>query len=462
MNEKIIRLVTGLSLATIKVLTSRDNGIGKVVENKEGFEALHRIRKTIINENVHLHLKDKELELRDRSFLGALTDHNIDNNDYGEMAVRLADILEGELLHVKDKFIPTVNNIVSLIEDRLAQTPTANIQNKYTVKYIDTLSIATMLKESELNGTFTTPDIGGLSFKFDAVDSYATLRGYLMTGNSIADSAIAELLATQTEDHWLDVYNTVFTNLSPRNSYLESFQSERLPRLHESIFLYLVIRTFSVKVPFVITGNVSEVKFTINTLKEYFSSIVSTNLKLMDAMISTKSLIISNKDDVITINKSLMADLDVDTVIGAAIEGVTSYDQILAKRDMYKEIYKSTNELYIMAANKLQADEKKKIIMEIFDVEIPKYSGSYDRRNVSEYIYSKDNEKLANLHKIVGKSILVAQYNEDGNISYIIERMKIYIKMFDKDETDFAAVAEYIALELVSKYIVNVHIHIKD
>lgn len=459
--SKLIKLVTGLSLATIKELTSRDNGIGTNVTDKDGFESLHRMRKTIIQENVDLVLKDKEIELRDRSFLSALTDYNIDSNDYGEMATRLATIIEGELLFVIDKFIPTVNELSSKVDDKLAELGNTNIQNKYTVKYLDNLSIVNLLRDSELSGTYSTPDLGSIGFGFKAIEDYKVLKSYILTGNSIIDSAINELLATQSEDYWLDLYNVVFTNINPYNGYLKGLATVRLERLYDSIFLYLVSRVYVNKVPFVVEGEPTAMKYSLKVLHSYLQAIVSGNIDRLKTMISSNALIITNVDDVITVNRALMKDLDVDTVIGAAIEGLTDYNVIEREQNRLKAVYSNSNELYIIAMNKSIANTIRVIYMEVYDSELSKLTGSYDRRNVSEYIYSLSVEELRYTNKVIAKSLLIAQFQENGNIEFILDRMKVYVKMFDKDKADFSAVAEYIALELVTRYIVNIHIVIK-
>ncbi|NCB03855.1 MAG: hypothetical protein EOM67_17130, partial [Spirochaetia bacterium] len=118
--ETIIKLLSGLSLATIDVLTSRDNGIGSVkFKGVEGFNELFKIRKSIVDEKIQLRLRDKSVSLNHKSFLGNISDDVIRLNTYSKVTMmvddieipmvnRLADIVEQELRIVRDEFIPII------------------------------------------------------------------------------------------------------------------------------------------------------------------------------------------------------------------------------------------------------------------------------------------------------------------------------------------------------------------
>ena len=72
--EMIIRLLSGLSLATISALTDRNNGIGALkFKGVEGFNELFKIRKSIVDEKISLRLKDKPVSLHHKSFLGMVS-----------------------------------------------------------------------------------------------------------------------------------------------------------------------------------------------------------------------------------------------------------------------------------------------------------------------------------------------------------------------------------------------------
>lgn len=461
MKDRILNLVTGLSLAVAKELASRDNGIGRQVDSKEGFESLFKIRKTIIQENVHLILKDKEIGFKDRSFLNGITDQDMTQSEYGDISPRLADIIQNELLRVRDEFIPTVNSISKEIENKIAELGNINIQNKYDVRYVGKSNILTLLLESELQGleSAATVDISGVNFMFDRLEDFTLLRGYMLTGNPISDSAINAFLDTRSDSYWLDLYNSVFTYIKPNNALLLNLLVNRIGNLDNSIFLYLVSRNYSNKVPFVVTGQASEVKYSVRVLNSFLAQVVAMNASILNNYTNNKLLVMSVENDVITINKELLGDLDVDTVIGAVIDGDYTLNTILENKDKLKQLFIETNELYTIAEMKRLVDKYRVIYMEILDLELPKTSEDYDRLAVADFIYSKTVEELAKVNKVIALVLSKTIY-QDTNTEFIFNSMVRYMKMFDKDSTDFSAVAEYVALELVTKYIVNVHIEI--
>ena len=78
---------------------------------------------------------------------------------------------------------------------------------------------------------------------------------------------------------------------------------------------------------------------------------------------------------------------------------------------------------------------------------------SRSRGNIARYIYKLDEHKLAKIKNVFSDILIITKYN-NTNCDYIVDRMKEY-RM--QGEEDVNVIAEYAALDLISKYLIDTH-----
>ncbi len=469
--EMIIRLLSGLSLATISALTDRNNGIGALkFKGVEGFNELFKIRKSIVDEKISLRLKDKPVSLHHKSFLGMVSTDVINNNSYDKavlnidgvemgLTTRLADIVEHELMLTKNEFIPMVNQLAGDIENIIAGATKGNVQNDFNLIFRNTSGLLSVLVESEDINTKYDTTAGGLNYKFPRVTTIDEVKEYAMINNPIIQAEIDKIFAMENDSYWVDLYNAVYGNLTPGNSVIADMKNEKMLNANKNIIMYLIARNYLKGIPFTLDGNKADVVYNVRVLKEYISDVLLDTVSISKSLSDSKTIIVYNKNKTIIVDKTLMEDgVDADVLIAAAMEGYYSLADVLANRDNLKDKYNQMNELFAISESNKLSSTYRQAYMNIFD-DVLKDDEVYstNRLKFSEYIYSKSIDELKVVKKVISKVLLKTKFL-NTNVDFITDKMKDHARASNGDVLDFNAMAEYIALEMICEYLVNTHI----
>lgn len=469
--EMILRLLSGLSLATISALTDRDNGVGALkFKGVEGFNELFKIRKAIVDEKISLRLKDKPVSLHHKSFLGMISTDVINNNSYDKavlnidgnemsLVTRLADIVEHELMLTKNEFIPMVNQIAGDIENIIAGVTKGNVQNDFNLIFRNTSGLLSILVESEDINTKYDTTTGGLNYKFPRVTTVDEVKEYTKINNPIIQAEIDKIFAMENDSYWVDLYNAVYGNLTPGNTVIDDMKNEKMLNANKNIIMYLIARNYLKGIPFTLDGNKADVVYNVRVLKEYISDVLLDTVSISKSLSDSKTIIVYNKNKTIIVDKTLMEDgVDADVLIAAAMEGYYSLVDVLTNRDALKDKYNKMNELFAISESNKLVSNYRQAYMNIFD-DVLKDDEVYstNRLKFSEYIYSKSIDELKVVKKVISKVLLKTKFL-NTNVDFITDKMKDHARASNGDVLDFNAMAEYIALEMICEYLVNTHI----
>lgn len=469
--EMIIRLLSGLSLATISALTDRNNGIGALkFKGVEGFNELFKIRKSIVDEKISLRLKDKPVSLHHKSFLGMVSTDVINNNSYDKavlnidgtemsLTTRLADIVEHELMLTKNEFIPMVNQLAGDIENIIAGATKGNVQNDFNLIFRSTSGLLSILVESEDINTKYDNTAGGLNYKFPRVTTVDEVKEYAKINNPIIQAEIDKIFTMENDSYWVDLYNAVYGNLTPGNSVIADMKNEKMLNANKNIIMYLIARNYLKGIPFTLDGNKADVVYNVRVLKEYISDVLLDTVSISKSLSDSKTIIVYNKNKTIIVDKTLMEDgIDADVLIAAAMEGYYSLADVLANRDNLKDKYNQMNELFAISESNKLSSTYRQAYMNIFDAVLKDDEVySTNRLKFSEYIYSKSIDELKVVKKVISKVLLKTKFL-NTNVDFITDKMKDHARASNGDVLDFNAMAEYIALEMICEYLVNTHI----
>ena len=467
--ETIIKLLSGLSLATIDVLTSRDNGIGSVkFKGVEGFNELFKIRKSIVDEKIQLRLRDKSVSLNHKSFLGNISDDVIRLNTYSKVTMmiddveipmvnRLADIVEQELRIVRDEFIPMVNELSAKVEDELSSLVVTNIGSDFNIKYRNTNTLLDILSQV---GDIVKTDVktSGMNAKLPAIESINELLDIITIGNPIIDNEIKNIINTESDSYWVEVYNSLFTDINSTRGIITSLNEDLILNINKNIIIYLIARKLNKGFTFTVEGNKEDILFTLRVFKEYMSNILAKTIEMLESLRYTKTLIVYNKNKTIIVDKSLMEDgIDADVIISAAMDNILSQKEVLESKDELKDKYIKANQLFIDSESSKLASKYRNTIMQVLDgalADCDLYTNN--RAKFSGVVFGSDIDKLKNVKKMISKCLLHSKFIET-NADFILSKMKAHARASEGNELDFNTMSEYIALEMVCEYLVNTH-----
>lgn len=467
--EMIIKLLSGLSLATIDALTSRDNGIGSVKFNGiEGFNELFKIRKSIVDEKIQLRLRDKSVSLNHKSFLGNISDDVIRLNTYSKVTMmvddveipivnKFADIVEQELRIVRDEFIPMVNELSTKVEDELANLVVTSISTDFNISYRNSNTLLDILSQL---GDISRGEVitSGMNAKLPAINSLNELLDIINVGNPIIDNEIKNIINTESDSYWVEVYNSVFTDINATRGNISALTEDLVVNSNRNIIIYLVARKLNKGLTFTVEGTKEDILFTIRVFKEYMSNILAKTIELLESLKYIGSLIIYNKNKVVVVDKSLMEDgIDADVIIAAAMDNINSHKEIIEKKDILKEKYIKANQLFIESESSKLASKYRNTIMQVLDgalADCEVYTNN--RAAFSGVVFNSDIDKLRNIKGIISKCLIHSKFI-NTNTDFIISKMKSHARASNGSELDFNTMSEYIALEMVCEYLVNTH-----
>lgn len=481
----IIDLLGSVSMAVVNCLVSKDNGIGSDSNNLSlsAINSLYGLRKAIIGENIDLVLKDKEFSLNTSSFLNTISYDDISNKTYGDIPESIANIVEMEILQVRDIIIPEINTLTdefNSISSKYITPPTAT--SLFKVEFFKYYNILRLLNSTELVEHYDDAaiDMSDIIYSYPRMEDFSAIKAGIKVNNVVVDSSIDEMLSGKPVEYWLALYNDIFTNISPNNERLGKLAIDKVRYSTELVFCFLVARALSSNTLDVgiISGDGVEYKKVITTIYKHFRQVLARAVNFINN--TSESLFDYDNDrDTLIVRKDSMGDLDIDTIIGAAILGIYKTEDVLANVDSCREQCMKAIDLTSIDRRNQYNSEIRNIYMNIalkylsivdnidennnpIDIVLKGKPKPYveARKDISELIYGMDASKLLDPYKLFKSLALYYKYY-DTNASYIMDRMSFYLASLDKSDSVYKDVAEYVALEMITKYLVNAHIVIE-
>ena len=212
-----------------------------------------------------------------------------------------------------------------------------------------------------------------------------------------------------------------------------------------------------VKIPFIVPGNAETVRINVDRVYNYLKHSIVTTGNLFDTLTDSGVLILGNTNKSIVVNKTLFKDLttvDVDVIIGAAMEDKTDLKSIVTEAERLKASFNNVNSDYIVSETKKRVEKLRAILMAVIDEQlITDEKLSPFRGEISRYIYALDESDLSKPKSLISNILIKTKY-ADTNCDYITSRMKAYAT---QDDSNMDKVAEYAAIDLVAKYLIDTH-----
>ena len=487
--SRILELLGSVSMAVVNNLVARDKGIGSNVSllSISAINSLYGLRRTIIGENIDLVLKDKEYSLNPSSFLNTITPEDFSNKNFGDIPESIANIVESELLQVRDVIIPEITTLVDSFTAKASQyLDTTESSSLFKVEFFRYSNLLKILASTELEGHYedAAVDLSGISFVYPIITDYNVLKANIKLNNAVVDAAIDDVLSTRTPKYWVDRYNAIFGNIGINNEALSKLTLDKVRYVDDLIFCFLVARSYSngaVDVG-IIEGDAETYKRVTGLLVSHFRQVLARVVSYINNTSETL-FDFDNDNDTIIVRKAAMGDLDIDTIIGGAILGISKTEDIIANRDACREQCMKAIDLSNIEKRNRYNDNVRNIYMDIaldyliekntnVDEENPVENDSVlfvgnlmsfpdARRAVSNIVYGLGNDTLINPYNVFKALALTYKY-PDTNASYIMKRMSFYLASLDKKDDVYKDVAEYVGLEMVAKYLVNAHIIIES
>ena len=484
-----IELISSISMAVVNCLVSRENGIGsnQSPDSITAINNLYSMRKAIITENLDLCVRDKNITLVDDSFLRAFSYDDILNKDFGSIPNDIANIVESEILNVRDVIIPEANELASRVD---AVTNSYTAKSTYeslfnNVVFYSGNTLSSLLAGSDLADVppeavdisgLATISIPSISDSEDSLISIDFIKEKIKVNNPIVDAAIDSFLAGKSDEYWINLYNKTFTSYTGDSMFINDLCLDSTRYATEILFIYLVSRAIvNNKIEFIVNTSKNEYVNTVETLHSYFKHILNRMLKYVS---TTPDKVYdyheySDGSNVLIIRKANMSDLlDVDVISGAALSGISKKEEIISNIDKCRDVYINAIELKTIDRRNRMLDALRDLYMKTtlhyFGIEYTSEDVKYNisnqemsfegaRMTVSDLVYGMSIDLMLKPQDAFVKILLDLKYNT-GNSKFIIDRMSFYLSTLEKTEDRFSSVSEYVALELVTKYFLNTHV----
>jgi len=458
--EYILSMIAGLSLAAVNELVRRDNDIGCVTTTVESISELSKIRTSIINDNVTRLLGDKKVSIHNSSFLHKFTSNDISNGTYGNIPLNIATVLENELNLVKNTISPEIAELGSEIKTAVGVGANETILDTYDIKYVAKTTLGNMiLAENNATGgaTFRHLLTDGITFNaaFPLVEDMSVLREYIKSTNALLNDQVDIFLSKKDDSYWVELYNNVFGSIRPTNTNITRLSADRIRTHEDAMFIYLFTRVFSKAIPFTVIGIKSEILLAIETLHRFISINVRNSLTELNDAIDSNEVIISKTDKSLLLSAPAMSKhgISVDVVIASTMHGSMTSKGLVEMKDVLETEFLNMHNLYHIAQDKAVHSKYVKAYMTVLDDmfgEDTVYTKG--RRELYDEVDAMTDEELARTNRVLATMLCRYKYNE-SNAKLIYDKSEEYAVMFDSNKVDMGALSEYVALELVIKYL---------
>lgn len=193
--------------------------------------ALQLVAQELTNRNLFLNVYDQ-------SIFKAIDQSNSDTNI---ICKQLANKINNELILVKNKLRPLMNDLAAEIEKTLSNTDIESEISKYSIETVDVPGLVNELELLGLIGKAREPRSIGVSSVSIKIPAKEDIKKYFVHPNSAANVSVAQLLSKYTDDDLINLWDKYLTSVSATNSNIKELGFNAQERVSELLLLQTVI-----------------------------------------------------------------------------------------------------------------------------------------------------------------------------------------------------------------------------
>lgn len=193
--------------------------------------ALQLVAQELTNRNLFLNVYDQ-------SIFKAIDQSNSDTNI---ICKQLANKINNELILVKNKLRPLMNDLAAEIEKTLSNTDIESEISKYSIETVDVPGLVNELELLGLIGKAREPRSIGVSSVSIKIPAKEDIKKYFVHTNSAANVSVAQLLSKYTDDDLINLWDKYLTSVSATNSNIKELGFNAQERVSELLLLQTVI-----------------------------------------------------------------------------------------------------------------------------------------------------------------------------------------------------------------------------
>lgn len=182
--------------------------------------------------------KNLFLNVYDQSIFKAI-DQN--SNDTNLICKNLANKINNELILVKNKLRPFMNDLAKDIEEVLNNTDVESEISKYAIETVDVPTLISELELLGIVGKAREPMSLGVSTVSIKMPAKEDIKKYFVHPNSAADVSVAKLLTKYSEDDLINLWDKYLTSVSSTNSNIKELGFNASERVDEYLLLQTAI-----------------------------------------------------------------------------------------------------------------------------------------------------------------------------------------------------------------------------
>lgn len=321
--------------------------------------ALELIAQELTNRNLFLNVYDK-------SIFKAM-DQN--SNDTNIICKSLANKINNELILVKNKLRPFMNEIAKDIETKLNETDVESEINKYSIV---TVSIPAIVEELELLGLLKKsrePLSIGTSTVSLPTPAKENIRGYFVHSNSSANISVEKILANYTDDQLLTLWDKYLSNISSTNENIKSLGFKVVDRIEEFLLLQTLLSNV-IKENNEDTTKVEMLQLLQNEVSNFLSIAKENILTNREAgkLIMKLEGTVAHVDNELY-NKFITEGNTPEIILGYIVKGdsdlsASLYNNIIANKDEYLKLWNSK----VQMASFSEANNNMKRYRTVYDI----------------------------------------------------------------------------------------------
>ena len=419
--------------------------------------------------------KNKVIRYKSNSVLNAIMDG--DNESMVKITSKIASTVKNDVTRYREKFIPVIQEYVTLINSRLGNINTNVSYDEYNV-----IEVAIPLYILELKTNlklYNTPDgvtIPVADIVIDMEDD--KVYSLLKTANPITNAQIDEVIATAglTKTEVLVIVNNLLANVSGSNSYLSKLLSNALFNMSELAILRAVLLSLletkpdSVKVPEDVYNT------TVTGILHGIENAIYNAISKYDDYYKTETLVIGYSSETSTLKvhsdlyKEFIQNNTVEVLLGLAIRAGDNLpynkrviSDITGNTDSYLEAWKKHVALVsVKRAAGVLSDHKAAYSLAMVDLiqhipeDVKEYI-MYDLKEVSniipEHISARHSDAEIRDVVFMAKDIVKELVFTKGNFRLFVDYMDSYTA--DNSDIEPAQAATLASLDLIVDYIIG-------
>lgn len=288
------------------------------------------------------------------------------------IASNIANKVGAEVLLYKTKFIPFMQEVTGILEDKLKEYPDASVYDKFKIVEFKLPAICKILKKEHYITTARESKIGNDSLLANGeaitipVPSKEDMLTYTKHSRKLLDSYLDEILSAMTYEDVAAIWEQYFSNISSDNISLMQIIGQPMLKVKELVILWIIAGNLQLERPAGTNGTEDRYNEIMNYLITEFNNSIAIAIERLESLNKLQTIIldISKDNSVITVNaemyhKYLSEGGDTDAIIGYVVSDhdniiiETTLDEFKAKTEEYKNKFNNGIRLEKLAnANK--------------------------------------------------------------------------------------------------------------